>query len=201
MLTGKNGVSHQLIPRIALKRDGLTHIITSPNHHTIVKGFRIRTLLKFIGWKRQAYWYMKHGGRKCMIHFWTSKKKAEPTKSASVVTPQRNEFASIKWLVWAPSTNFNQVLHVNHLHGINWLLYTNKALGFDSKQMQSKLWQWQMLSFLSSQISIMEVWTMGKQTSDQCSLQTVKAPIHTSQHLAPELRWFPCVSPFFCLFT
>lgn len=69
MLTGKNGVSHQLIPRIALKRDGLTHIITSPNHHTIVKGFRIRTLLKFIGWKRQTYCYIKHGGRKRMIHF------------------------------------------------------------------------------------------------------------------------------------
>lgn len=90
MLTGKNGVSHQLIPWIALKRDGLTHIITSPNHHTIVEGFRIRTLLKFIGWKIHIDTWKTGGKKKSDLFF------------------QRYQCSSKKEkILWAPSTNLN----------------------------------------------------------------------------------------------
>lgn len=45
MLTGKDRVSHQLIPRQTLKGNRLAHVETSTDHHSVTEWFGIGALL------------------------------------------------------------------------------------------------------------------------------------------------------------
>lgn len=49
VLAGEDRMTHQLVSRQALKRDGLTHVEASTHHHAVAEGLRVRALLQLIG--------------------------------------------------------------------------------------------------------------------------------------------------------
>lgn len=49
VLAGEDGVTHQLVSRQALERDGLTHVEAGAHHHAVAEGLRVRTLLQLVG--------------------------------------------------------------------------------------------------------------------------------------------------------
>lgn len=49
VLAGEDGMTHQLVPRKALERDGLTHVEAGAHHHAVAEGLRVGALLQLIG--------------------------------------------------------------------------------------------------------------------------------------------------------
>jgi len=48
MLTRQDGVTDQLVPRQALKRDGLANVVTSSSYNTVGKRLRVGAFLQLI---------------------------------------------------------------------------------------------------------------------------------------------------------
>lgn len=49
MLTGEDGMTHQLVSRQTLERDGLAHVEAGAHHHAVAEGLGVRALLQLVG--------------------------------------------------------------------------------------------------------------------------------------------------------
>lgn len=49
VLTGEDGMTHQLVSRQTLERDGLAHVEAGSHHHAVAERLGVRALLQLVG--------------------------------------------------------------------------------------------------------------------------------------------------------